>query len=477
MKILLPEFEKAHILVAGDVMLDRYWVGATQRISPEAPVPIVKVDDTDDRPGGAANVAFNIAALNAQVCLAGITGQDDASTLIQNKVEDLGVKTAFTHSTHLPTIMKLRVLSSGQQLLRLDFEKKFDKQDALKLTHQCIEQLASYQVLVLSDYAKGTLAEPQALIQAAKALSIPVIVDPKGLDIDRYRGATLLTPNIAEFTAMVGAIQSEAQLHEKALVLIEQLELQALLITRSEKGMTLIQKGEAPLHLPTFAQEVFDVTGAGDTVVATLAAALATGTSLADSCRLANLAAGIVVGKVGTSTATQVELAEMLSHQSEDLSSGVITEDALECMIRAAQGRGEKIVMTNGCFDLLHAGHVSYLKQAKALGHRLVVAVNTDQSVKALKGKTRPVNPCMRRMSVLAGLESVDWVVSFSELTPQRLITRMQPDVLVKGGDYQLDDIVGASEVLAGGGEVKVLDFEDHCSTSAMIETIIEQGM
>lgn len=456
-------------------MLDRYWLGPTQRISPEAPVPIVKVERIEDRPGGAANVALNLASLGAEVALAGLTGRDEAAQQLQQSLEASGVGCHFLASARHPTITKLRVLSRHQQLLRLDFEESFADADhaAFKqLVNDCLAQQAP-QAVILSDYAKGALAQVQPLIHAARLIGVPVLVDPKGTDFARYRGASLLTPNLSEFEAVVGHCASDAELVERGLRLIAQYDWQALLVTRGEQGMSLLRPGKAPLHLPAQAREVFDVTGAGDTVIATLGLALACGIELPQAVTLANVAAGIVVGKLGTSTLSPAELAAALN--SHTPAEGVVTEVQLRDAMALARQHGERIVLTNGCFDILHAGHVSYLQQAKALGERLVVAVNTDESVQQLKGPSRPVNPLAQRMAVLAGLGAVDWVVPFAEETPARLIGELLPDILVKGGDYRPEQIAGAEAVWANGGEVKVLGFEPGCSTSNIIERIQEQ--
>jgi D-beta-D-heptose 7-phosphate kinase / D-beta-D-heptose 1-phosphate adenosyltransferase len=474
MKVTLPDFEKARVLVVGDVMLDRYWSGPTGRISPEAPVPVVKVEHNEERPGGAANVALNVAALGAHSILLGLTGQDEAATVLADKLTSVGVESDFVRLAEFPTITKLRILSRNQQLLRLDFEEGFHGVDPSPLLTRTQTALSRVDVLILSDYGKGALSAVQQMIALARAAGIPVLVDPKGTDFEKYRGATLLTPNMSEFEAVVGKVRDEQDLVKKGLELVQRFELAALLVTRSEHGMTLIQAGEDELHLPAQAHEVFDVTGAGDTVIGTLATALAAGKSLAESCALANTAAGIVVGKLGTSTVSPIELANAVYGEHES-GFGVVSEQQLKFAVDGARRRGERIVMTNGCFDILHAGHVSYLQSARKLGDRLIVAVNDDASVSRLKGPGRPVNPVDRRMAVLAGLGAVDWVVPFSEDTPRRVIAEMLPDLLVKGGDYQPHEIAGYEEVTANGGEVLVLNFEDGCSTSAIIRTIIER--
>ncbi len=298
-------------------------------------------------------------------------------------------------------------------------------------------------------------------------------MDPKGSDFGRYAGASLITPNMSEFEAVVGTVSSEADLVAKAQALISKHQLGAILVTRSEKGMTLITSEGDELHIPTVAREVYDVTGAGDTVISALATALAAGSDLSQACAIANTAAGVVVGKLGTSTVSRIELIEALAQHQGESGFGVVSEDQLLYAMQQAKLRGERVVMTNGCFDILHAGHVSYLKEARALGDRLIVAVNDDASVKRLKGEGRPVNSLERRMAVLAGLAAVDWVVPFSEDTPQRVISRLLPDLLVKGGDYRVEEIAGGEEVIAAGGSVKVLGFEDGISTTAIIQNIM----
>ncbi|WP_261665567.1 bifunctional D-glycero-beta-D-manno-heptose-7-phosphate kinase/D-glycero-beta-D-manno-heptose 1-phosphate adenylyltransferase HldE [Erwinia mallotivora] len=475
MKITLPDFNRAGVLVVGDVMLDRYWYGPTSRISPEAPVPVVKVDNVEERPGGAANVAMNIASLGAQSRLVGLTGVDDAARALNHTLSGVNVQCDFVAVTTHPTITKLRVLSRNQQLIRLDFEEGFEGVDVGPLYQRIRQALPQAGALVLSDYAKGALASVETIIRIAREANVPVLVDPKGTDFERYRGATILTPNLSEFEAVVGKCKDDADLVARGMALMQQFELSALLVTRSENGMTLLQPGQEPFHLPTQAQEVYDVTGAGDTVIGVLAAALAAGNSLEESCFLANAAAGVVVGKLGTSTVSPVELENAIRARPES-GFGVMSEEQLQEAVALARRRGEKVVMTNGCFDILHAGHVSYLANARKLGDRLIVAVNSDDSTKRLKGESRPVNPLVNRMIVLGALEAVDWVVAFEEDTPQRLIAEILPDLLVKGGDYKPEDIAGSKEVWANGGDVRVLNFEDGISTTNIIKAIKSKG-
>ncbi|HCP53996.1 MAG TPA: bifunctional heptose 7-phosphate kinase/heptose 1-phosphate adenyltransferase [Pseudomonas sp.] len=470
MKLSMPRFDQAPVLVVGDVMLDRYWHGGTSRISPEAPVPVVKVEQIEDRPGGAANVALNIAALGAPAILVGVTGEDEAAESLTDSLEAIGVRTHFQRIEDQPTIVKLRVMSRHQQLLRMDFEEPFNT-DTDALAKMVDSLLDGVKVLVLSDYGKGALKNHQALVQLARKRNIPVLADPKGKDFSIYRGASLITPNLSEFAAIVGRCEDEAQLVSKGAALMRELELGALLVTRGEHGMTLLRPSHAPLHLPARAREVFDVTGAGDTVISTLAAALAADEELPQAVALANLAAGIVVGKLGTAAISAPELRRAVQRE-QGSERGVLSLDQLLIAIEDARAHGEKIVFTNGCFDILHAGHVTYLEQARAQGDRLVLAVNDDGSVSRLKGPGRPINSVDRRMAVLAGLGAVDWVVSFSEDTPERLLKQVQPDVLVKGGDYSIDQVVGADIVNAYGGEVRVLSLVENSSTTAIVEKI-----
>ncbi|EPG7577570.1 bifunctional D-glycero-beta-D-manno-heptose-7-phosphate kinase/D-glycero-beta-D-manno-heptose 1-phosphate adenylyltransferase HldE [Providencia rettgeri] len=473
MKVTLPDYKQAGVLVVGDVMLDRYWHGPANRISPEAPVPVVKVTMVEERPGGAANVAMNIASLGANSRLVGLTGIDDAAKALTENLNAVQVRCDFVAIPTHPTITKLRVLSRNQQLIRLDFEEGFENVDVAPVLERIEQALPHIGALVLSDYAKGALTHVEKMIALANKANVPVLIDPKGNNFERYRGATLLTPNMSEFEAIVGPCKNNQDVEEKGMKLLHSLELKALLITRSEQGMSLIRRDEAPLHLPTQAQEVFDVTGAGDTVIGVLAASIASGRPLHEACALANAAAGVVVGKLGTSTVSPIELENAIRGRA-DTGFGVMTESELKQAVENARLRGERVVMTNGCFDILHAGHVSYLANARKLGDRLIVAVNSDASTRRLKGETRPVNPLEQRMTVLGALGSVDWVVAFEEDTPQRLIAEILPDILVKGGDYRPEEIAGSAEVWAAGGEVKVLNFEDGISTTNIIKNIMK---
>ncbi len=473
MHIKTLNFEKAKILIIGDVMLDQYWHGDTSRISPESPVPVVHVNRVVERPGGAANVALGVAALGAEATLLGLVGRDAARDTLSNTLTTAGVNHVLEALPDHATITKLRVLSRHQQMIRLDTERPFLEPGAkTALYEKYLHVLEKVELVILSDYGKGTLSESAALIAKARAKNIPVIVDPKSNDYSVYRGATVITPNLKEFEAVVGHCATVDILVEKAKNLLLAYQIDALVVTRAEQGLSIILANGETTHVPAIVREVHDVTGAGDTVVAVLGSALASGLDLVSAATLGNIAAGIAVGKLGAATVSVPEL-EMALGKKEDLPLGVMTEEALLNALKVSKAKGERIVFTNGCFDILHAGHVMYLEQASCLGDRVIVAVNDDASVSRLKGSNRPINTLVERMNVLAGLRSVDWVVSFSEDTPERLICELAPHVLVKGGDYKdIMSLPGASFVLSHGGEVKILGLKPGASTTQVIQTI-----
>ncbi len=474
MSIDIPDFDDVNVLVVGDVMLDRYWFGDARRVSPEAPVPVVHISDTDNRPGGAANVAVNLARLGAAVRLVGAAGTDEAGAILGMRLREANVASDLHVDDAVTTIAKLRVVSRNQQLLRLDFEDPAPRAAADTIMDKAITALPWAGIVVLSDYAKGALADAQRIIAACRQHAVPVLVDPKGDDFSRYSGATLLTPNEREFARVVGGFDGDDDLEEKAARLCADLGLDALLITRGERGICIVENGGRTQHLAAEVREVFDVTGAGDTVIATLAAALGAGLTVGAAAELANLAAGLVVRKLGAGAVTRGEL-RLAMHRSG--SAGLAGLDLAELLafVREAQQRGERVVMTNGCFDILHAGHIAFLQEARSLGDRLLVAVNDDDSVRRLKGDGRPVMSLDDRVALLSGLAAVDWVVSFAEDTPETLIAAVSPDLLVKGGDYRVEDIVGADHVRRNGGEVRILSFLDGRSTSRIIDTIRER--
>jgi D-beta-D-heptose 7-phosphate kinase / D-beta-D-heptose 1-phosphate adenosyltransferase len=471
MKQIFTPDNKAKVLIAGDVILDRYLHGDTTRISPEAPVPVVHVIETEERPGGAGNVALNISKLGVQACLVGVTGKDDSSDLLEKYLSNENVECKFIRQDGFQTVTKLRVLSQHQQLIRLDYEANAIQVDVEKINALFIQQLRETKVVVLSDYAKGSLRDINNLIQQARDNGCTVLIDPKGIDFSRYQGASVLTPNVKEFEMVVGKCDDIDEIVSKGKALCKTLELAALLVTRGKDGMTLIRQDEPPVHLPSRALDVFDVTGAGDTVIATLAAAIASGHDMVHATALANEAAGLVVAKLGTACVTVKELNRaVMEHHVKN--KGILDDAHLMSVVNEIKKQGETLVMTNGCFDILHAGHVQYLQHAKQLGDYLLVAVNDDASVSRLKGDKRPVNQLADRMTVLDALEAVDWVIPFADDTPENLINKVLPEILVKGGDYQINEIAGADAVIKNKGEVKILPLLEGCSTSRIIENI-----
>tara|TARA_Y100001935_G_scaffold255632_1_gene270249 strand:- start:27550 stop:28980 length:1431 start_codon:yes stop_codon:yes gene_type:complete len=467
----IPDFNNLKILVVGDVMLDRYWHGNATRISPEAPVPVIRVDHSEERPGGASNVALNVASLGAQATLIGLTGRDEASEKLQNKLSSSNVVCKFLEDNNFTTISKLRVISRHQQIIRLDFEDGFPNFDPKSIVKLFEQEAPQHNVIIFSDYNKGTLSEVSSMINFARKLNKIILVDPKGENFNKYRGATTLTPNLKEFEAVVGNCKSSNEIFEKGIKLINQLELESLLITKGEQGMTLINSNRDVSHMPAQSREVFDVTGAGDTVIAVLAAGLAAEISFNLAVKYANIAAGIVVGKLGTATASIERIQNEFDIQ-EGSENGIMNEEQLMYQIKLARINNEKIVMTNGCFDILHSGHIRYLEEAAKLGDKLIVAVNIDETVQKLKGSKRPINSLSNRMNVLSALKCVNWVVPFKEITPERLICEVKPDFLVKGGDNKIEAIPGRDCVINSGGEVKTLCYVEGISTSQIIDTI-----
>ena len=467
----LDLLKKAKVLVIGDIILDKYIHGNVNRVSPEAPVPILRPEFEERRLGGAANVASNISALGSKVWLQGVVGKDEAAKEIRSLIKERNIK-GFFITSKFPTISKLRILASRQQLLRVDSEEKFSEEDWTN-TRNLFSKLISTtkaSVLILSDYEKGTLRDIPLLIKQANKKNLYTLVDPKGNNFSKYKGANIITPNYLEFSNAVGGVSDESDLTLKAKNLIADLKLDALLITRGAEGMTLIEKQEGKIKRSDFstqAQEVFDVSGAGDTVIASLAASIACGFNLNDSVKISNIAAGVVVGKSGTATPRISELEHFFK-----AGSIFSTKTQLKRLCKEAREDSLKVVFTNGCFDVLHAGHVSYLEAAKELGDKLIVGINNDSSVRKLKGKDRPINPLEERMTLIQALKCVDHVVSFSEETPLKLIEFLKPNILVKGADYSTEEIVGASSVIRDGGEVKTIPLVKGLSSSDKIKKI-----
>jgi D-beta-D-heptose 7-phosphate kinase/D-beta-D-heptose 1-phosphate adenosyltransferase len=467
-------------LVIGDLMLDEYLWGKAERISPEAPVQVVEVVSEDLRLGGAGNVVNNLIALGCGVTVCSAIGDDDSGGVLRGFLQGMGanIDGIFTDPAR-KTAKKTRVVASNQQIVRIDRETKNGIDSDLEESIIAYLRHAGrdHQVFVVSDYLKGVLTPRvlRAIIDTGRELGIPVVVDPKGDDYRKYRGATIITPNRkeAEQAARLPIIDQDS-LCVAAGRLLDDLELSALLITRSEAGMSLFHRSGEALHIPTVAREVFDVTGAGDTVLAVLSLGLAAGLSPADASRLANTAAGIVVGKVGTSTVSPLEIMEEAGRGHRDSDVKIKNLDVLVSLVEAEKRRGRRIVFTNGCFDLLHVGHVKYLQKARSFGDLLILGLNSDVSIRRLKGEKRPLIGEDERAHILAALDCIDYVLIFEEDTPLRIISALKPDVLVKGGDYTIDGVVGREVVEASGGRVELVSFVDGKSTTNIIEKILQ---
>jgi D-beta-D-heptose 7-phosphate kinase/D-beta-D-heptose 1-phosphate adenosyltransferase len=474
---MLDKIEPGRIAVIGDVMIDRYITGSVNRISPEAPVPVLLHGNVRVVAGGAANVAANAAALGASVSLVGLVGDDAEAGELRAVLAtypsiDL---TGLVVDTGRPTVTKTRVMSGRQQIVRIDAESALyplpDIEAAVIAAGKTAVETAD--IVVFSDYAKGVLTDAviAALIQAAKARGVPVIVDPKRRTFETYRGATLVTPNRRELFEATGLADDT---DESAAVAASAAARQFggdVLVTRAEKGMTLWRQGGAVAHVPAEAREVFDVSGAGDTALAALAVALASGLPVERGMVVANKAAAISVSKIGTAVVTREELAAALRHtELGSFAAGALAsrEEAV-AIVRAWRARGERVVFTNGCFDLLHPGHIALIEAAAREGDRLVMGLNTDASVRRLKGETRPVQDEQARARVMGALRPVDLVVLFDEDTPLQLIEALVPDVLVKGADYKPEDVVGADFVIAQGGKLVLADLVEGRSTTALI--------
>ena len=467
----VKDFRKLHVLVVGDLMLDRYWVGDADRVSPEAPVPIVTVSEQEYRPGGAANVALNVVSLGANCTLVGFTGQDEAGEQLRQSLSAAGVDCQFIELQDWQTPVKLRVLANSQQMIRLDFEQKpprVGESERLALLLNRVEKhLKEARVLILEDYDKGVLQDPQALIAAAKQNAVPVLVDPKAKPLSEYKNSDIVKPNEKEF-ADFSRVEKK-KFPEVARRICGEQDIKNIIITLGGEGMS-INDASSSSHIPARPVNVFDVTGAGDTSAAVMGLGLALGVSVHQLSELANLASSLVIGKLGTAPISAPELESGLKLKM--IGRGVVDKHTLIDMVQEAKESGQRIVFTNGCFDILHAGHVTYLEEAAKLGDRLIVALNKDESVTRLKGLGRPIVKYESRALVMSGLGAVDWVVGFDEDTPERLLEKIRPDVLVKGGDYRDEQVVGGDIVREYGGSVKVLTLVEDLSTSEIVDRI-----
>ncbi len=467
-------------LVIGDLMLDEYLWGKAERISPEAPVQVVDVRREDMRLGGAGNVVNNLVAFGASVSICSVIGGDENGTVLRHVFTGKGVDVSGVFEDPLRmTSKKTRVLAANQQIVRIDREtrEEISPEFEEKILAHVREPRNVWDLVLISDYGKGLLT-PRVLsgvIASAWERGIPVIVDPKGTDYRKYHGATIITPNRkeAEVASRIAITDAES-LHRAAELLLAEGEYQALLITRSSEGMSLFLKAGEEVHIPTVAREVYDVTGAGDTVVATFGVGLACGLSFERAAHLANVAAGIVVGKVGTSTVSPEEIIGSISHEHQDSDIKIKNLDALASCIEEEKRNGKRIAFTNGCFDLLHVGHVKYLQKARTFGDLLILGLNSDASIRRLKGEKRPLIGQGERAHILAALDCIDYVVIFDEDTPIRLLETLRPDVLVKGADYTPDRVVGKDLVESYGGRVELVEFVDGKSTTNIIEKILQ---
>ncbi len=469
-------FAGIKVLVVGDLMLDRYILGEVERISPEAPVPVIRHAQRYERPGGAANVAANLAGLGCQAFLAGFWGEDGEKRELAALLEKAGVDTVGVVTGTLPTISKTRIVGRQQQLLRLDIESRetIPAVEMERLTERAVDLVGKVHAVVLSDYAKGALTTELCarVIRAARSVGVPVLADPKTPDFGKYSGATTVCPNLSELAAATGIPAHEPErMLAAAQKLVGQHGLGFLTVTMSEQGIRVLSADGSTFHSPARAREVFDVSGAGDTVIATLAASLAGGLQVRTAVELANLAAGIVVGKVGTVPIAAHELVAALT-PSSGITSGEKVLDLDRVAHRVAEWRaaGETIVFTNGCFDLLHVGHITLLEDCRRFGSKLVLGLNTDASVSRLKGPSRPIVGERERARVMSALAAVDAVVLFDEPTPLELIRALKPDVLVKGGDYTVQTVVGHEDVTASGGRVEIVPTVEGFSTTNIVK-------
>ncbi|WP_395392706.1 D-glycero-beta-D-manno-heptose-7-phosphate kinase [Novosphingobium sp. BL-8A] len=474
----LPNFGHVRVLCIGDIMLDRFVQGRVRRISPESPVPIIEMDEVENVPGGAANVGRNICALGGGCTLIGAIGRDQAGDELKALLTCDGMIPVLTLDDTRPTIEKVRYVAFGQHLLRADREIPGDISDdtAAEIIRQVTEQIADHHVLILSDYAKGVLTDAviSTIIGIASQAGVPVVVDPKSIRLERYAGASVITPNAKETSSATGIdIVGDADAERAGAKVLADTKIAALLMTRSEQGMTLMTRDGEVVHVPASGREVYDVVGAGDTVVATLALCMGAGMPMEASVHIANAAAGVVVGKRGTATLTRSELLDELSRLSRlGMSSSkakVMSASSAFDLRTQWDADGLSVGFTNGCFDILHIGHIRILEFARSQCDRLIVGVNSDASVKRLKGPTRPVNEEADRAHILGAFGFVDAVVIFDEDTPYDLIAQLQPDVLVKGADYKIEEVVGCDIVQKRGGKVVTFELVPDRSTTGII--------
>jgi len=481
LRAVLERGRGARVLVVGDLMLDEYVWGSVERVSPEAPVQVLDWVSHHDGLGGAANVAQNLVALGCEVWLAGVVGDDDKGARLRQILIEQGAHVDDVLTDPLrPTTTKLRVMAGSQQILRIDRELRHRLSDELQqaLIERIATRLPQVDGVICSDYAKGVLTREvlSATRRNAQTHGRQVLADPKGSDYTRYIGFDIVTPNRKELEAAagIGAATDDEIVHAGTKVLNE-IRGQALLVTRGKDGMTLLRSERPPVHIPTAAREVFDVTGAGDTVIAAFAMALFHGSDMEAAAQLANRAAGLAVAKLGAAPVGFRELALDLEGGPHYEGTKILPHADLVRAVSRARGQGKRVVFTNGCFDILHVGHIELLRKSRALGDLLVVGINSDESVRRLKGEKRPLIGQNERAHVLAALDSVDLVAVFGEDTPLALIDALHPDVLVKGGDYSLDEVVGREQVEAWGGRVELVPIVEGFSTTDLVRRILER--
>ncbi len=473
--------KKPVVLVVGDLILDEYIWGSVTRISPEAPVPILESKSENLALGGAANVANNLIALGCEVLLVGGIGQDEKGERLYNLIRSRGINADGVRPfVHRPTTSKIRLIANNQQMLRIDKEdnRPITEETEKKFIQHINKTLPNVDAVICSDYEKGILTEKivNAIMHRAKNSKKPVIVDPKGTDFTKYSGATAITPNEREVERVAPIkLSSREDLDRSAEYLINLTKAEAILITRGKEGMVLYRKGEKPFEVQTMAREVFDVTGAGDTVISVFGLALASGFDMEEAAWLANNAAGIVVGKVGTAVVTREEIQRFIEDQQFSNAPALMPLDEAKKVVSLAKSCGRSVVFTNGCFDIIHAGHIEFLQKAKALGDILVIGLNSDSSVKSLKGPERPIKSQKERADILAALKYVDYITLFEEDTPENLIREIRPDILVKGDDYTIDEVIGREIVEGYGARVELIPIIKGHSTTGTVEKILEQ--
>jgi D-beta-D-heptose 7-phosphate kinase/D-beta-D-heptose 1-phosphate adenosyltransferase len=474
--IAYPDFTGCSVLVIGDIILDRYLWGDVDRLSPEAPVPVVNVTRNTTNLGGAGNVAMNLKGLGCHHTLIGTRGDDTNGAVLLEILNQENIENFILTIPGHPTTTKTRIIGQNQQLVRLDEEDlncmTDDHNDTL--VQHINKILPDADVVILSDYGKGLLTPEltRQIISQCNAENIPVFIDPKGVSWEKYQSATVITPNSTEFNLVAPYSETDpAELEHQAEKLLHQLNLEYLLVTRGAKGMSLLQKNGDMTHIPAKAREVFDVSGAGDTVIAAVAAAFGTGMSMDQAAAFANLAAGIVIGKIGTQPIETFELKQISMGEAFLGGEKIVTRQVALPKIAAWRESGKKIVFTNGCFDILHVGHIKLLHAAAEEGDRLIVGLNSDASVRKLKGEKRPIVPEDERAALLSNIKGVDLVVIFKEETPMDLIQAFEPDVLVKGGDYTHETVVGSEVVKKHNGRVVIVPLVDGISTTNVIQS------